>query len=230
MSKRPSYCCLLVAFLFGGCLAPEAAATSISLGELTVRSQPGAEVVWDGVILGVTDDRGVMKIGQIPPGGYLLDLRLEGFEDRTVPLAVETGSQTLNLPLTALVAAKPAAVESDPVSRSSDETTLSAPTQTIWPTALAAIVIVVAAIAIFRLARQRPQPASTVAQTDGPKVVLGSPGHRSGRSSGLLRDLKRREDSLENFVEAGSGGLKKEVLNREVVNHRPVDEPSGGER
>ena len=265
MLRGFSCCCLLIAVLLGDLLTPLATATSIPLGELTVRSQPGVEVVWDGIFLGVTDDKGVMKIGQIPPGGYSLALRLEGFEGRSFPLEVATGSQTVNLPLTANVAASSATTQSIPPSgpdpqtlispaiepktkpvqsipplssevaddslpSSSDEATLSAPTQSIWPTVLAAVVIVVAAIAIFRLARHRPQPATSTSQADGPKVVLGSLGQRSSRGSGVLRDLKSREDSLENFIEAGSGGLKRRVLDMEVVDHPPVDKSSGGER
>jgi hypothetical protein len=51
----------------------------------------------------------------------------------------------------------------------------------------------------------------------------------------LLRDLKRREDRLDNFVEAGADRLKRKVINVEVVDHRsvesqPVDDGGGEDR
>ncbi len=221
MRNGSSWLFLLVAVLSGGPWTRSATATSISLGELTVHSQPGVEVAWDGIVLGVTDDQGVMRIGEIPPGRYSLSLRLEGFQSRSIPLEVATGSQALNLPLTAHV-------PNDSAPNTSVEEALPGPTQSIWPTVLAAVVIVLAAVAILQLARHRPRPVTTTPQADGPKIVLGTPGDRSGRSSGLLRDLKRREDSLENFVDAGSGGLKRKAPDIEVADHRSVDETSGG--
>ena len=54
---------------------PLAAAT----GSLSIESQPGVEVTWDGTPLGSTDSTGIMFIEGIPAGEYVLDLSKPGY-------------------------------------------------------------------------------------------------------------------------------------------------------
>lgn len=207
-----------------GPAASVVAAASIPLGSLTVRSQPGVEVIWNDVTLGTTDRQGVLEIGGIPPGSYTLLLGKQGFEAQSIPLEISAGTQALNLSLTAVLETLPEVVAlEEPISQPVALASEAPRTASVWPTALAATMIVFAGIAIFRLARRRPQPARPAPEEAGPKVVLGSPGRRSTRSSMLLRDLKRREDCLENYVEVGTGGLKRKVINVAVVEDRPVE-------
>jgi hypothetical protein len=230
---RPWVAMLILGPVVVGPAALVLAGASIPLGSLTIRSQPGVEVVWDDLTLGTTDRQGVLEIGEIPPGSYTLLLGKQGFEAQSIPLEVSAGTQALNLSLTAVLEALPEVPElpevialaleepnSPPVALASEAPRAAS----VWPTALAAAVIVFAGITIFRLARRRPQPARPAPEEAGPKVVMGSPGRRSSRSSTLLRDLKRREDSLENYVESGTGGLKRKVINVAQVEDRPVED------
>ena len=63
-----------------------------STGVLELRSQPGVEVLWEGVALGETDASGLLVIAGIPPGEYHLTLRKQGFHDLDTRLEVAEGS------------------------------------------------------------------------------------------------------------------------------------------
>ena len=91
-----------VIVLAAGVAAAISAASSVPLGNLILRSQPGAEVTWDGVNLGRTDEYGVMEIGDVPPGQYDLSFTRDGFEPLRVPMDVRAGSQSMTSLLTAL--------------------------------------------------------------------------------------------------------------------------------
>ncbi len=62
-----------------------------STGVLKLQSQPGVEILWDGVALGTTDARGNLIIKRIPPGEYRLTLRKQGFHDLNTGIEVEEG-------------------------------------------------------------------------------------------------------------------------------------------
>ena len=231
-----------VIVLAAGVAAAISAASSVPLGNLILRSQPGAEVTWDGVNLGRTDEYGVMEIGDVPPGQYDLSFTRDGFEPLRVPMDVRAGSQSMTSLLTALpqtaevpedTVAEPVVVETPDVvfTPPAKEIVVEAAAQKasddfpIWPTALAALVIFFAAFTITRLARRRPQAANLSLEPGGPKVVMGSPTSRSGKGSVFMRNLKRREDSLDNFVEAGSNRLRKRVIEVDVGAGPVVDVP-----
>lgn len=125
-------------------------------GTLRVHSQPGAEVVWEGVSLGNTDTSGSLSVSDIPPGTFNLVLRKTGFRQfqtavtiaggKTTSLEAElrpAGSPVPPPPVTKESRAKPAAGKrAEPVTSDQDNRLnallKSAPTQgplPVWPAA-----------------------------------------------------------------------------------------------
>jgi len=82
------------------------------LANLRVLSQPGVNVVWEGVLLGEVDDSGALLVERIPPGAYTIVLRKPGFRERTLEVTVMGGRTT---DLTATLARD---VEESPVAES----------------------------------------------------------------------------------------------------------------
>ncbi len=72
--------------------APLTAAT----GSLSIESQPGVEVVWDGTVLGRTDARGTMLVEGIPPGEYVIDLSKTGYRRQRQRILVTEGPATFH--------------------------------------------------------------------------------------------------------------------------------------
>ncbi len=64
-------------------------------GALRVSSQPGVEVVWEGVSLGTTDSSGNLVIREIPVGEYSITLRKEGYREARTRASVTAGETTL---------------------------------------------------------------------------------------------------------------------------------------
>ncbi len=63
-------------------------------GTLRIHSQPGAEVVWEGVSLGNTDTSGSLTVSDIPPGTFNLVLRKTGFRQFQTSVTVAAGKTT----------------------------------------------------------------------------------------------------------------------------------------
>ncbi len=57
-----------------------------------LRSQPGVEVLWEGVLLGETDTGGTLTIEGIPSGEYRLTLRRPGFRELDTRIAFGEGA------------------------------------------------------------------------------------------------------------------------------------------
>ncbi len=87
-------------------------------GDLELRTEPGAVVVWEGVELGRADARGVLLIRDIPPASYRIELRKPGFRAREAVVDVTPGERTLSLPLERLAppVAPPKAKPAGPIS------------------------------------------------------------------------------------------------------------------
>jgi len=77
-------------------------AAGAATGSLVVHSQPGVEVVWDGVPLGTTDARGELTISGILPGTYAVELHRQGLTTARRDLAVHAGPMELELRLVPL--------------------------------------------------------------------------------------------------------------------------------
>ncbi len=65
-------------------------------GTLRVHSQPGAEVVWEGVSLGDIDTSGRLSVSDIPPGTFNLVLRKTGFRQFQTAVTIAAG-KTMSL-------------------------------------------------------------------------------------------------------------------------------------
>ncbi len=63
-------------------------------GTLRIHSDPGAEVVWEGVSLGTTDTAGLLTVSDIPPGTFTLALRKAGFREFQTSITVTGGKAT----------------------------------------------------------------------------------------------------------------------------------------
>ena len=100
----------------------------------------------------------------------------------------------------------------------------------IWAPILAAAIIVVAGVLIGYLVKRRPKPPAPPIKLEGPKVLLGTPSHRPGRSAALIGELKSREDSLERFVDTGASGLKRRVVDIRRQGPRAEDDEKGADR
>src|SRR5687767_11733288 len=74
-------------------------ASTAEAGTLVVRSQPGVEVTWDGVALGVTGEDGALPIAGIPPGTYAVRLSKAGHRTAERNITVGEGEAALNLTL-----------------------------------------------------------------------------------------------------------------------------------
>jgi len=86
----PSLPALLMVFL---------AFSTFETGSLRIESQPGVEVVWEGVRLGSTDARGILRIDDSPLGVFSITLRKDGFRPLTTEVEVEPGQKTVRLEL-----------------------------------------------------------------------------------------------------------------------------------
>ncbi|MCP4654627.1 MAG: PEGA domain-containing protein [bacterium] len=86
------------------------ALSPFEVGSLRIESQPGVEVVWEGVPLGSTDARGILTVDDSPLGVFSITLRKPGFRSLTTEIEIAPGRKTLALELEpTLTAADPRA-------------------------------------------------------------------------------------------------------------------------
>jgi hypothetical protein len=72
-----------------------AAPSLATTGSLSVESQPGVEVVWDGTSLGRTAADGTMQIDRIPPGEYVLELSKAGYQSQRLRVVITEERATI---------------------------------------------------------------------------------------------------------------------------------------
>ncbi len=65
-----------------------AASLAAATGRVSIESQPGVEVVWDGTSLGHTDAKGTMLVEGIPIGEYVLEMKKTGYRSQSQRLVV----------------------------------------------------------------------------------------------------------------------------------------------
>jgi len=82
-------------------------------GTLRIHSQPGTEVVWEGVSLGSTDAGGLLTVSEIPPGTFTLALRKAGFREFQKSVTI-TGGDTTSLEAALQPAGPPPSIKTSP--------------------------------------------------------------------------------------------------------------------
>jgi len=69
-------------------------------GTLRIQSEPGAEVLWEGVFLAKIDSEGRLSVSGIPPGSFKVVVRKPGFRDFRTSVTLEADqSIVLDAPL-----------------------------------------------------------------------------------------------------------------------------------
>ncbi len=84
---------------------------------LVLRSQAGADVYWEGKLVGRTGQDGVLRLSGMPYGSYVIEISKEGYKRRKVEVELEAAPQELAVRLE-LLAASETAVSPPPGARS----------------------------------------------------------------------------------------------------------------
>ncbi|RPI21862.1 MAG: PEGA domain-containing protein [Acidobacteria bacterium] len=69
--------------------------TGADNGTLRIQSEPGAEVLWEGVSLEATDLKGLLTVSDIPPGKFELVLRKPGFREYRTSVTILAGETSV---------------------------------------------------------------------------------------------------------------------------------------
>ena len=199
-------------------------------GSLRIQSAPGTEVIWEGVSLDATDANGILNIANIPAGRFNLVLKKRGFttEKRVVEIG---GGETVTLTVSLSAASPPKDASSRGAERRppnpkagkgvaeqarpaaakkgrvplwptlSNETPVGTPSLNLGTVSLLVLIPAALLILIYMFRRVRPAgpgPHPPLISGSGPQ----EPAHRDGpKSAPFLRDLRRREELLEQGVE-----------------------------
>ncbi len=192
-------------------------------GALRIRSQPGVEVLWEGVALGKTDAEGLLVVEDIPAGDYLLTLRAPGFHQVDVRTTVAArGEAILELPLSST-----GALGDQPPSPGLAAEVSTAPTigttTFLWLAVGLLLALVGWRILLPRLreggaSQPEPEPPWLQPTADEPELSTSEPvPPTTGRGSPtFLEDLKRREQNLGEVV-VGSQQPEETIIEVEAV-------------
>ena len=222
-------------------------------GILRIHSQPGTEVVWEGVSLGNTDTAGSLTVSDIPPGTFTLALRKKGFHEFQTSVTIAAGEtisvdrelrpavSLLPLPSTERPSQGGRPTGNRAESVRSDQDSRLAPKQgslPAWPAASPPAPAKTATavpiwpfvlggalvILVFWLSR-RLKPA---AFSRAPALLADSdvlPQHQPAeRTAAFLSDLKKREELLERGVEIVPERAKGPVIDLDSGSVREVEE------
>ncbi|HVS02031.1 MAG TPA: PEGA domain-containing protein [Thermoanaerobaculia bacterium] len=183
-----------------------AVASAGDFGQLVVRSQPGAEVLWDGVSLGPIQDDGELTIEGILPGSYSLSLRREGFTTYEQTLQVKAGTTNLTLPLV------PAAIE-HPAGDSSGRFALS------WLLA-GAVLLAAGAAAAWNLTRRsrRASPRRHRRLPGTPWDDRAPAPSARQRSAGFLAGIEQRERRIHRAAATVPRDAPDDVIEGEIID------------
>jgi MYXO-CTERM domain-containing protein len=219
--RTPSLAVAALAIFVGAGLAP---ALSVPTGSLTLTTEPGTAILWDGTLLGPTDDSGRMTISSIPPGSYSMTLRHEAFEELVRALNIEPGAQSLEVSLLKLPASAPA----DPPVPVAAAPTLPDPfAKQSTPMVSVTVVAFLVAIAVGALwlgRRRRFEPDEMIPpEPEGPRVMLANEPRGRRRPPGFYEDLRQRESVLEGLEDRGPDRPRPKVIDLPVVDHRPPE-------
>ena len=207
MKARVLWLCLL-----GGSAGMALGAT------LEVRTQPGVEVYWEGVLLATTDEEGLLVVEEVPEGPFDLELRKAGFTPHTTTVDVGPGTTRLERELKP-VAGSPERAGEPPDARA-EAPPGSAPRFRVTPLGwlLLAAGLGLAAYLALRLRRERRPP---VAPARSPVRRRPASARRvaSGEPSGtFLSELRQRERAMDDLVDVSRQRDDSEGPGDEVVD------------
>lgn len=217
--RRSRSCCGLVAVLWMVSIA-SGGTTSVPVvvfGSLVITTEPGTDILWDGNLLGTTDETGRMSVSSIPPGAYTLTARKEGFDSVVREIESAGGAETLEIALLARPDPAPEvdATLPDPFARRSTP---------LISVALVAFLIGIAAGALWLGRRRRMAPEEEIPlQPEGPRVVLAQGPRGRRRPPSFYEDLRKRETELEILEERGPDRPRPKVIELPVADRRPVE-------
>lgn len=190
---------------------------------LQIRSHPGVEVLWEGVVLGETDSEGLLVIEDIPAGDYRLALKASEGSRRELQVSVSPGeNKVLELPL--------GPAETPSAEASLNRRTTSSPDEPVGrpdnqpgsaqqgmspplPPARIALVLVALAGTVLIYVLWRKAAGRERSQAFGSETLNPAPDNRGVPlfevespdldvgSPAFLDDLKRREQNLESLDE-----------------------------
>ena len=208
--RTPSSIRLAVIFLLMPAVG-SASASAVSFGSLDLTTEPNTTILWDGHLLGTTDDEGRMTISSIPLGQYSMTFRKEGFEDLVQEIEIIPGNQILKQPVS--VPVEPALP--DPFAKQSTSLT---------SVAFVVFLVAIAAGALWLGRRRRSEPeAQFEIQPEGPRVVLAKEPRGRRRPPGFYEDLRQRETVLETLEERGPERPRPKIIEIPVSDHHPVE-------
>lgn len=208
------------------------AAPGEGTGALRIRSQPGVEVLWEGVALGETDAEGLLVVEDIPLGDYLLTLRAPGYRQIDVRTTVASGNSILELPL---VADEAPAEPSPPPTGGADSSAGQAfGNQALLWLGAGLLVLVAAGWRILSPRRREAAADSPIAEPPLPQPLAAEPAPPdtapppapAADSPTFLEDLKRREQSLEEHPPGTVGAPEETIIEVEAVEVRRGSESS----
>jgi len=224
---------LLLFFVVAG---PISSVAAVELGTLTIQSQPDVEVIWDGVLLGVTNPSGRMVISNIPPGTFALTFSSPGYTSRNESVDIAPGRQRLDALLAEVAPPPIEAPEPEPPIESAEP---GQPIEAAGPVpagegggdpqdhiatfaffAFLAVLVLTA----FLLADRRARRLRIAAKPEGPHIVVRGTSREKKRLPTFYDDLKRRETDLEELVDVGSGRSQRRVIEVQVEDHGPVED------
>ncbi|MEM7583019.1 MAG: carboxypeptidase-like regulatory domain-containing protein [Acidobacteriota bacterium] len=195
-----------------------------------IRSQPFAEVLWEGVPLAKTDREGVLIIEDVPAGDYQLALQADGFARRDLRVTVAPGERrVVDLPLTSSGAspAAEAGTHGTPAAAGRADGGHSPSSLGFWIAGLA--VALVLATAFFVAPRKALGRSEAIPEAPPPVDRSASPlveaelSELEQGSPAFLEDLKLREQKLENLDTPRQPPPEDLIIEVEATEVRRVD-------
>ncbi|HEV8632509.1 MAG TPA: PEGA domain-containing protein [Thermoanaerobaculia bacterium] len=198
-----------------GAATEGAAGATTAAGTLVVRSQPGAEVAWDGVAIGTTDARGELSVDAIPPGTYSILLRKDGFRPLERNVVVGAESTVLALPLVPLGSVAPRGTARQPTQSAATV----ADREPAWR--LAAFVLTAAGIAALLALGLRARPRRRRRRHRTPPAIeplTDAGGDRQPGHHPFLAEIGQRERHLRGDVLATVPPAAGDVVEGEILD------------
>ncbi len=191
---------------------------------LEVRTQPGVDVYWEGILLATTDTQGLLVVEDVPEGPFELELRKSGHETLVTEVVIGGGvtqwsRQLMPLASSELEPIETESTEAEPPSPSAADAPASVPGFRVsplgWLAVIAGLCLVV--FAVLRGRRRAPveEPPS---EPRRPERVRRTAEPRQEAGGTFLNDLRQRERAMDDLVEVQGGEVFDEPSDADVVD------------